>query len=349
VTKATIAHTKPVCAHVRRFFWTPRSKQLTPPPPPDEHRTNLFPLRYEGVWRRYKTAQACYWVAGEVDLSKDRADWHGKLTDNERFFLSRVLAFFANADGIVNDNLAERFGREVQVREVRCFYDFQKMIENVHNEMYSLLIDTYVDDPEERDRLLHATDNVDCVRAKAEWAKRWIDSSDSFATRLVAFAVVEGIFFSGSFCAIFWLRQRNLMPGLCMSNTFIARDEGMHAEFATYLYTQFVEHRLDDASVHALVGDAVRHEKEFICGALPVSLIGMNADDMAVYIEFVADRLLTELGHPPLFGAANPFEFMALQGLEGKTNFFEARESNYQKAGTRVLAENHTFATDVDF
>lgn len=315
----------------------------------DEARTNVFPIRYPRVWERYKQALAAFWVAGEVDLSKDAADW-ATLAPPERHFVSMVLAFFANADGIVNDNLAERFGREVQVREAKCFYDLQKTMENVHNEMYSLLIDTLVADAAERDKLLHAVDHYECVRAKAAWARQWIDSPDAtFATRLVAFAVVEGVFFSGSFCAIFWLKQRGLMPGLCQSNTLIARDEGMHQDFAALLYAEHVAERLSDATAHALVADAVAHEKAFICGALPASLIGMNGDDMATYIDFVADRLLVQLGHPPLTAAANPFEFMALQGLETKTNFFEGRESAYQKAGARAGAGAHTFAVDAEF
>lgn len=317
---------------------------------PEERRTNIFPVRYPSLWTHYKTALSCVWMAGEVDLSNDRADWE-RLTDDERHFVSRVLAFFANADGIVNDNLAERFGREVQIREARCFYDLQKTMENIHNEMYSLLIWTYIDDVTERDRLLHATEHVECVRRKAEWAQRWIDSAEAtFAERLVAFAVVEGVFFSGSFCAIFWLKTRGILPGLCASNTLIARDEGMHQDFAVHLYTTMLSARLSDDVVHDIVGSAVAHEKAFLCDALPVSLIGMNADNMATYIEFVADRLLKQLGHAPLYGAVCPFDFMLLQGLEVKTNFFESRETAYQKAGARVQSgEDHSFATDAQF
>lgn len=315
---------------------------------PEEKRLNLFPIRYPDIWSRYKQALAAFWVAGEIDLSKDPDDW-ARLTDEERHFVSMVLAFFANADGVVNDNLAERFGREVAVREAKCFYDLQKSVENVHNETYSLLIETYIACPVERDRLLHAVDHFPCVAAKATWAQQWIESSDSFATRLVAFAVVEGIFFSGSFCAIYWLKQRNLLPGLCASNALIARDEGMHQEFAAHLYATHLVEKLDDATVHAIVGDAVRHEKAFICGALPVALIGMNADDMETYIEFVADRLLVQLGHPKLYEASNPFEFMALIGLESKANFFEQRVTEYQKVGARVEAGGHTFDTCADF
>ena len=315
----------------------------------EEKRTNIFPIRHPRIWERYKQALAALWVAGEVDLSRDAEDW-ARLTDDERHFVSMVLAFFANADGIVNDNLAERFGREVQIREAKFFYDLQKTMENVHNEMYSLLIDTYIADAAERDRLLHAVDHFPCVARKAEWARRWIDAEDaSFAERLVAFAVVEGVFFSGSFCAIFWLKGRGLLPGLCTSNSLIARDEGMHQDFAALLYAEMVRGKLSDARAHEIVGDAVAHEKEFICDALRVALIGMNAADMATYIEFVADRLLAQLGHPPLYGAVNPFDFMALQGLETKTNFFESRESTYQKAGARVREGDHTFATDAAF
>ena len=313
----------------------------------EEKRTNIFPIRYPDIWDRYKQALAAFWVAGEVDLSRDAEDWT-KLTDGERHFVSMVLAFFANSDGIVNDNLAERFGREVQLREAKCFYDLQKSMENVHNEMYSLLIQTYVDDPAERDKLFHAVEHYECVRAKATWAEKWIESSASFAARLVAFAVVEGVFFSGSFCAIFWLKQRGLMPGLCVSNSLISRDEGMHQDFAALLYTDHLDERLTNDEAHAIVGDAVAHEKSFICDALPVSLIGMNADDMSTYIEFVADRLLTQLGHPKLYDAKCPFDWMLTQGMELKTNFFEARESSYQKAGARANG-GYAFATDADF
>ena len=315
---------------------------------PEEKRSNLFPIRFPRIWERYKQALSAFWLAGEVDLSRDPEDWE-RLTADERHFVSMVLAFFAGADGIVNDNLAERFGREVQIREARCFYDIQKSVENIHNEMYSLLIQTYIRDEAHRDRLLHAVDHYDCVKKKAEWAKRWIDSSASFATRLVAFAVVEGVFFSGSFCAIFWLKQRGLMPGLCVSNTLIARDEGMHQDFAVLLYTDHIRERLMEEEVHALMSDAVDHEKEFICEALPVSLIGMNAQDMAQYVEYVADRLLVQLGHSKLYHATNPFDWMALQGLELKTNFFEQRVSEYRKTGARAEEGQHTFALDEAF
>jgi ribonucleotide reductase beta subunit family protein with ferritin-like domain len=317
----------------------------------EEHRLHLLPIRYPGVWELYKRHVSMFWTVGEVDLSKDVAHWEERLTPGERHFVSMVLAFFATSDGIVCDNLAERFGREVRVREVKCFYDVQRMMENVHNEMYGLLIETYVRDAEERHRLFHALEHIPVVRKKADWALRWIASTEaSFAERLVAFAVVEGVFFSGSFCAIFWLKERKLMPGLCNSNTLIARDESLHQEFAAYLYSTLLATRLTDARVHEIVADAVAHEKEFICEALPVSLVGMNAHDMGEYIEFVADRLLCQLGHPKRFHARCPFEFMITQGFDVKANFFEARETSYQKAGAHARpGEDYTFDLDAAF
>ena len=317
---------------------------------PEEKRYVLEPIRHPKVWEFYERAEACLWVAGEVDLSHDLKDWTEKLTDDERHFVSHVLAFFAASDGIVNENLAERFGREVQLLEAKFFYDLQKMIENVHSRMYSRLITTYIRDPAERTRLLEAIDTIPCVQRKAEWALKWIASSDSFATRLVAFAVVEGIFFSGSFCAIFWLKKRGLMPGLCHSNELISRDEGMHQDFAAHLYAHMIEQKLDESVVHALVGSAVDEEVHFCTEALPVDLIGMNARDMAQYIRFVADRLLTQLGVSKLYRASNPFDWMELISLEGKTNFFERRVGEYQKAGAGGTAEGaHEFSTDADF
>lgn len=313
----------------------------------EERRFSIFPIGHRGVWERYKASLACFWVPGEVDLSADPVHWK-KLTDEERHFVSHVLAFFATADGIVNDNLAERFSREVTIREVSCFYDLQKTMENIHNEMYSLMVETLVTDPEERASIFNAIESIPCVAKKAAWARKWAESDRSFATRLVAFAVVEGIFFSGSFCAIFWLKKRGLLPGLCVSNTLIARDEGMHQEFATFLYRRYVTNRLTDEEMHAIVRDAVEHEVEFCCDAIPVSLIGMNADDMSEYIRFVADRLLSELECAPLYGATNPFEWAVMQGMENKTNFFEQRVSEYQKVGTQGKG-SHTFSTDADF
>ena len=329
---------------------TPASEPLLAP---EEHRLNILPIRHPHAWEWYERARAAYWVPGEVDLSQDVADWKA-LTDPERHFLSMVLAFFASADGIVSDNLAERFGREVQVREVQAFYDFQKTMENIHNEMYGLLIETYLStDASERERLFAAVQRIECIRRKAEWAQRWIsDPTSSFAARLVAFAVVEGVFFSGSFCAIFWIKRRGVLPGLCTSNHLIARDEGMHQEFAAFLYTTMVANRLAEEEVHRIVGEAVELERAFCCEALPVSMIGMNADQMAQYIRFVADRLLVQLGVSKLYHAANPFDWMDLIALRGKTNFFEHRVTEYQKAGARPAvagAGEAGFTTAEDF
>lgn len=314
---------------------------------PEEKRHVLFPIRNEDLWDRYKKALASFWVVGEVDLSSDLRDWKA-LNEGEKHFVSHVLAFFAASDGIVNENLAERFGREVQLLEAKCFYDLQKTIENIHSEMYSTLIATYVDDEAERTRLFDAAKTLPCVQRKAEWALRWIESSSSFAERLVAFAVVEGIFFSGSFCAIFWLKKRGLLPGLCHSNELISRDEGMHQEFATHLYSSVLTHKLDHGTVHEIVRGAVAEEINFCTEALPVDLIGMNSRDMGDYIRFVADRLLVQLGVPPLYHAANPFDWMQLLSLQGKTNFFERRVGEYQKAGARETG-GHQFATDAEF
>ena len=314
----------------------------------EEHRLNLFPIRYDGAWQRYLTARAAFWVPGEIDFSSDLTHWKG-LTDEERHYLSYVLAFFAQADGIVADNLVNRFAAEVQVREIQCFYDLQRTIENIHSETYSLLLETLIEDTDERNRLLHAVDHVESVAAKAKWAQTWLVSQENFATRPLAFAVVEGIFFSGSFASIFWIKQRGILPGLCMSNTLIARDEGMHQEFATYVFRELLETKLDKETVYALVGEAVDLEVQFITEALPCSMIGMNAESMTEYIRFVADRLLTEIQVPPLYGARNPFPFMELLGLEGKTNFFEARVPDYQRSGSRTDSSRYQFSLESDF
>ncbi|KAJ3764546.1 ribonucleotide reductase small subunit, partial [Lentinula raphanica] len=293
----------------------------------------LFPLQYPQIWEQYKTAQASFWTTEEIDLSKDIPHWKEKLTDNERFFLSRVLAFFAASDGIVNENLLERFSNEVQVAEVRCFYGFQIMMENIHSETYSLLIDTFVKDPSERDMLFRAIETIPSISEKANWALRWIrDGEACFGQRLVAFAAVEGIFFSGSFAAIFWLKKRGLMPGLCFSNELISRDEGLHTDFACMLFG-LLQRRPDQAIVQEIIREAVQIEQAFLTESLPVSLIGMNAALMRQYIEFVADRLLVALGVDKIYSAANPFDFMDLISLQGKTNFFEKRVSEYAKAG----------------
>ncbi len=308
----------------------------------------LFPIEHKEIWEMYKKHEASFWTAEEIDLSPDLKDWE-RLNDDERHFIKHVLAFFAASDGIVNENLAVNFMREVQLPEARCFYGFQIMIENIHAETYSLLIDTYIKDPEEKDRLFNALETVPCVKQKADWALRWIEQG-SFAERLVAFAAVEGIFFSGSFCSIFWLKKRGLMPGLSFSNELISRDEGLHCDFACLLYSMLDE-KLPKETVTSIIVDAVKNEHEFVTDALPVSLIGMNAKLMRQYIEFVADRLLVQLGCDKHFNATNPFDFMETISLQGKTNFFEKRVAEYQKAGVMSSdsKENHEFKLDEDF
>ncbi|MBL7926717.1 MAG: ribonucleotide-diphosphate reductase subunit beta [Bacteroidia bacterium] len=307
----------------------------------------LFPIKHPAIWEMYKKSEASFWTAEEVDLSADLIDWREKLTDNERHFIKHVLAFFAASDGIVNENLAVNFLQEVQLPEARCFYGFQVMIENIHSEMYSLLIDTYISDSAEKHHLLHAIDTVPCVQKKAEWALRWIGKG-SFAERLIAFAAVEGIFFSGSFCSIFWLKKRGLMPGLSFSNELISRDEGMHCDFACLLYSMLNE-KLPVTTVQKLIADAVTIEKEFVSDALPVNLIGMNAELMCQYIEFVADRLLVALGASKIYNATNPFDFMDMISIQGKTNFFEKRVSEYKKAGVNTSANNDTNTQGISF
>lgn len=310
----------------------------------------LFPIRQHEIWKYYKQAEASFWTAEEIDLSQDGKDWEA-LNDGERHFIKHVLAFFAASDGIVNENLAEHFVAEVQYTEAKFFYGFQIAIENIHSETYSLLIDTYVKDPKEKDSLFHAIDTMDCVKKKAEWALRWIDKGN-FAERLIAFAAVEGIFFSGSFCSIFWLKKRGLMPGLTFSNELISRDEGLHCDFACHLYTQHVVNKLPEQTVIDVIKDAVEIEKEFVTDALPVNLIGMNAELMRQYIEFVADRLLNELIGKKIYGATNPFDFMDMISLKGKTNFFEKRVAEYQKAGVLNSTDKDSgqkFSLDEDF
>lgn len=313
----------------------------------NKNRFVLFPIQHDEIWKMYKQAEASFWTAEEIDLSPDLADWE-KLNDNERHFIKHVLAFFAASDGIVNENLAEQFLAEVQVPEARCFYGFQVAIENIHSETYSLLIDTYIKDPVEKDHLFNALDTVPCVQKKAEWALKWIDEKTPFAERLVAFAAVEGIFFSGSFCSIFWLKKRGLMPGLTFSNELISRDEGLHCDFACLLYGM-LENKLEEWKIREIITDAVSIEKEFIMDALPVSLIGMNAKLMAEYIEFCADRLLVALGYSKAYGTANPFPWMDLISLQGKTNFFEKRVAEYQKAGVMSDKDKQVFSLDEDF
>jgi ribonucleoside-diphosphate reductase beta chain len=314
----------------------------------NNNRFVLFPIQHDDIWKFYKKAQASFWTAEEIDLSPDLVDWENKLNDDERHFIKHILAFFAASDGIVNENLAEHFLSEVQYTEAKFFYGFQIAIENIHSETYSLLIDTYIKDSAEKTHLFNAIDTLDCVRKKAEWALRWIDKG-SFAERLVAFAAVEGIFFSGSFCSIYWLKKRGLMPGLSFSNELISRDEGLHCDFACLLYTKHLVNKLSKEQVKEIIMDAVTIEKEFITDALPVRLIGMNSDLMAQYIEFVADRLLVELGNEKVYNVSNPFDFMDMISIQGKTNFFEKRVGEYQKAGVLAGKENQSFSLDEDF
>lgn len=309
----------------------------------------LFPIQHDDIWSFYKKAEASFWTAEEIDMSADIIDWENKLNDNEKHFIKHILAFFAASDGIVNENLAVNFLSEVQYTEAKFFYGFQVAIENIHSETYSLLIDTLIKDSAEKTHLFNAIDTLQCVRKKADWALRWIEQG-SFAQRLVAFAAVEGIFFSGSFCSIFWLKKRGLMPGLGFSNELISRDEGLHCDFACLLYNNHVVNKLDKKEIEEIILDAVSIEKEFILEALPVKLIGMNSDLMSQYIEFVADRLLVELGNSKVFNATNPFDFMDMLSIQGKSNFFEKRVAEYQKAGVMNSGnDNHGFSMDEDF
>ncbi|KAL1759213.1 ribonucleotide reductase small subunit [Schizophyllum commune] len=313
----------------------------------------LFPIQYPEIWQMYKKAEASFWTAEEMDLSKDLHDWQNRMNDNERHFISHVLAFFAASDGIVNENLLERFSGEVQVPEARCFYGFQIMMENIHSETYSLLIDTYIREAAEREHLFNAVETIPCVARKAQWALRWInDDRSSFGIRLVAFAAVEGIFFSGSFASIFWLKKRGLMPGLTFSNELITRDEGMHTDFACLLFAHLRRRPHPDV-VRRIIMEAVTIEQEFLTDALPVSLIGMNSTLMCQYIEFVADRLLVALGNEKVYNVTNPFDFMDMISLQGKTNFFEKRVSDYKMAAVNntgeVKSSGKTFVLDEDF
>lgn len=310
----------------------------------------IFPIKYHDIWQMYKKAEASFWTAEEVDLSKDLGHWDA-LKPEERHFISHVLAFFAASDGIVNENLVERFSQEVQVTEARCFYGYQIAVENIHSEMYSLLIDTYVKDPKERDFLFNAIETLPCVKKKADWAMNWIgDKNATFGERIIAFAAVEGIFFSGSFASIFWLKKRGIMPGLTFSNELISRDEGLHCDFACLMFSHLV-HKPSQESIYKIIRNAVEIEQEFLTEALPCHLIGMNSDLMKQYIEFVADRLLLELGCERIYNVENPFDFMENISLEGKTNFFEKRVGEYQKMGvmSTTTGEKHEFTLDADF
>jgi len=315
---------------------------------PTEDRFVIFPIRHPDVWAMYKKHMAVFWTPEEIDLSKDMKDWE-KLSEGETFFIKNILGFFAGSDGIVMENLASRFMREVQWPEAKFFYSCQNLLEAVHSETYSLLIDTYITDSKEKDTLLRATKTIPCVEKKAEWALQWIDSPEaSFATRLLAFAAVEGIFFSGAFCAIFWLKQRGVMPGLTVSNEFIARDEGLHTDFACLLYSKLTN-KLSKKEAHKIIREAVKIEKQFITKSLPCELIGMNAKLMTQYIEFVADRLLLQLGYPKAYSSANPFPFMERISLEGKDNFFEKRVTTYAKAAVGKDKAEMVFTTEATF
>ncbi|KAK7944588.1 hypothetical protein WMY93_000316 [Mugilogobius chulae] len=337
----------------RKIFAEPESEQKSvsqeePLLKENPRRFVIFPIQYHDIWNMYKKAEASFWTAEEVDLSKDLQHWES-LKDDERFFISHVLAFFAASDGIVNENLVERFTQEVQVTEARCFYGFQIAMENIHSEMYSLLIDTYIKDPQEREYLFNAIETLPCVKKKADWAINWIgNKSAAYGERVVAFAAVEGIFFSGSFAAIFWLKKRGLMPGLTFSNELISRDEGLHCDFACLMF-KHLQHKPSSETVRRIISDAVAIEQEFLTEALPVKLIGMNCELMKQYIEFVADRLLLELGLDKMFRSENPFDFMENISLEGKTNFFEKRVGEYQRMGVMSGTTDNTFRLDADF
>lgn len=315
---------------------------------PNDKRLVALPILHPDLWKMYKDSVDSMWFAEELDLESDRTDWN-KLNEKEQYFIKNVLAFFAASDGIVNENLCSRFANEIQLFEARAFYAFQMFMENVHSETYALLIDTYIKDPVEKDRLFNATKTIPCVKEKADWAFKWITSNAPFSQRLAAFAAVEGVFFSGSFCAIYWLKKRGLMPGLCTSNEFISRDEGMHTDFAAKLYRDYIEEKLPEETIHAMFREALEIEKRFITESLPVSLIGMNSELMSQYLEFTADLLIKDLGYKPLFGSKNPFEWMELIALEGKTNFFEKKVSEYKKPGIGVEATQNLFALDADF
>ncbi|CAI8356429.1 MAG: ribonucleotide-diphosphate reductase subunit beta [Schleiferiaceae bacterium] len=305
----------------------------------NKNRFVIFPIQHDDIWQWYKKQEASFWIAEEIDLHQDVVDWK-KLSDDERYFLKHILAFFAASDGIVNENLAENFVNEVQYSEAKFFYGFQIMMENIHSEMYSLLIDTLVDNDSEKDELFNALERFPAIKKKADWALRWIDS-DSFAERLIAFAAVEGIFFSGAFCSIFWMKKRGLLPGLATSNEFISRDEGLHRDFACHLHNNHLLNKVPQERIIQIISEALDIEREFITESLPVNLIGMNSKLMSEYLEFVTDHLLETLNCPKVYNTANPFDFMDMISLEGKTNFFEKRVSEYKKAGVGEEQSDH--------
>ncbi|WP_340201376.1 ribonucleotide-diphosphate reductase subunit beta [Ascidiimonas sp. W6] len=312
----------------------------------NENRFVIFPIQHHDIWEWYKKQEACFWTAEEIDLHQDLNDWNNKMSVDERYFVKHILAFFAASDGIVNENLAENFVNEVQYSEAKFFYGFQIMMENIHSETYSLLIDTYVKDEVEKNTLFKAIENFPAIKKKADWALKWIDSPN-FAERLIAFAAVEGIFFSGAFCSIFWLKKRGLMPGLTFSNELISRDEGMHCDFAVHLHNNHLVNKVSKERITEIIVDALTIEREFITESLPASLIGMNSKLMTQYLEFVTDRLLVELQCPKVYNSTNPFDFMDMISLQGKTNFFEKRVSEYQKAG--VLNKDNESSKKISF
>ena len=323
--------------------------QLEPILQENKNRFVIFPIKHQDIWEWYKKMEASFWTAEEIDLSQDLNDWNNKLSEDEKYFVKHILAFFAASDGIVNENLAENFVNEVQYAEAKFFYGFQIMMENIHSETYSLLIDTYVKDEAEKTQLFTAIDVFPAIKKKAEWALKWIES-DSFAERLIAFAAVEGIFFSGSFCSIFWLKKRGLMPGLTFSNELISRDEGVHCDFAVHLHNHHLVNKVPKDRIRAIIVDALNIEREFITESIPVSLIGMNATLMTQYLEFVTDRLLVELGCEREYNTANPFDFMDMISLQGKTNFFEKKVAEYQKSGVmNTDSEAQKISFDADF
>jgi len=301
----------------------------------NEDRLAIFPIKYDKLWEMYKLQRSAFWTPEEVDLSKDVIDWTNKLNSEEKYFIEHILAFFSQSDGLVNMNLGLRFTREVQIPEAKFVYRFQQMMEDIHNEMYSLMIDNLIKDPAKKDMLFRAIETIPCIKAKGDWCMKWIKSEDLFSKRLIAFAIVEGIYFSGAFCSIYWLKQRNLMAGLCVANEFIARDEGLHCTFACMLY-DMMETKIDQTIVHGMFVEAIDIEKEFIVESLPCKLIGMNSDLMKQYIEYVGDRLLVQLGYDKIYKTSNPFAFMDAISLSNKTNFFEHRTTQYQKANLTV-------------
>lgn len=315
---------------------------------PNKNRFVIFPIQHADIWDWYKKQEASFWTAEEIDLEQDIVDWENKLSEDERYFLKHILAFFAASDGIVNENLAENFVSEVQYTEAKFFYGFQLMMENIHSEVYSLLIDTYIQNEKEKAELFQAIEVFPAIKKKADWALKWVES-DSFAERLIAFSAVEGIFFSGSFCAIFWMKKRGLLPGLTFSNELINRDEGLHADFAVFLHQNHVKNKVPKSRITEILVNALQIEREFITESLPVSLIGMNAVLMTQYLEFVTDRLLVEYGCDKVYNVTNPFDFMEMISLEGKTNFFEKRVGDYQKSGVMGGTGAQTFTMDEDF